>query len=104
MLQTLHIRSRSIRNVALAWCSPVRCYSECDESFLVDQQLIVLRLAKNRSHIIYTDTGLNGLHTAYVNVYQNSIICALKMHHYLMSWGINVAKNAKFLHGRFNLI
>ncbi|OJA16662.1 hypothetical protein AZE42_09265, partial [Rhizopogon vesiculosus] len=58
----------------------------------------MLQLAKARSHIIYTDTGLNGLHTAYVNVYQNSIISAIKMHHYLMSWGINVAKNAKFLH------
>lgn len=57
----------------------------------------MLLIAKARSHMIYTDTQLNGLHTAYVNVYQSFIITALKMHHYIMGWGTNVAKNAKFL-------
>jgi telomerase reverse transcriptase len=70
----------------------------------IEYQLIVPRIAKARSHMIYTDTQLNGLHTAYVNVYQSFIITALKMHHYIMGWGTNVAKNAKFLNSRLNLI
>lgn len=47
--------------------------------------------------MIYTDTHLNGLHTAHVNVYQSFLIAAMKMHHYIMSWGTSVEKNAKFL-------
>jgi hypothetical protein len=54
--------------------------------------------------MIYTDTQLNGLHTAHVNVYQSFIITAMKMHHYIMGWGTNIAKNAKFLNSRLNLI
>lgn len=58
----------------------------------------MLQLAKARSHMIYMDTDLNGPHTVYVNVYQNFIVSAMKMHCYLMAWGINIAKYTKFLH------
>lgn len=57
----------------------------------------MLLMAKSRSHMIYTDTQLNGLHTAHVNVYQSFIIAATKMHHYIMSWGLDIVKNQKFL-------
>jgi telomerase reverse transcriptase len=57
----------------------------------------MLQSAKARSHVIYTDTDLNGSHTVHVNVYQNFIVSAMKMHHYLMAWGIDVGKNTKLL-------
>lgn len=61
-------------------------------------------MAKSRSHMIYTDTQLNGLHTAHVNVYQSFIIAATKMHHYIMSWGLDIVKHQKFLNSKLNLI
>ncbi|KAG1839450.1 hypothetical protein DFJ58DRAFT_667754 [Suillus subalutaceus] len=54
--------------------------------------------------MIYTDTQLNGLHTAHINVYQSFTIAARKMHHYIMGWGTDVVKNAKFLKSRLNPI
>lgn len=53
-------------------------------------QLTCCRLAKSRSHIIYTDPKLNTAKTIYKNIYENFLLTAMKMHHYLRSWGIDV--------------
>jgi len=33
-----------------------------------------------------------------MNVYQNFLVVAMRMHHYLRSWGANIRKNLKFIH------
>ena len=57
----------------------------------------LLRLTKAKSHILFTDVGLNSRHTIYLNIYQNFLLSAMKMHHYLRQWGYNVKKNTSFL-------
>jgi hypothetical protein len=102
MLQIWSTQSQYTRGVALASCLSTRCCSKY--GFLrIENQLMVVRSAKARSHVIYTDTDLNGSHTVHVNVYQNFIVSAMKMHHYLMAWGIDVGKNTKLLRGELDL-
>jgi hypothetical protein len=33
-----------------------------------------------------------------MNAYQNFLVVAMRMHHYLRSWGANIRKNLKFIH------
>ena len=54
-------------------------------------------MAKSRSHIIYNDADLNSIDAIYVNVYQNFVLLAMKMHHYLRQWGLNIAKSRAFV-------
>ncbi|KAF7974772.1 hypothetical protein HWV62_11243 [Athelia sp. TMB] len=57
----------------------------------------MLQQAKLRSHIVYCDMGLNTEHTVYLNVYQNFVLTAMKMHRYIRTWGINTIKNSAFI-------
>ncbi|KAF7979113.1 hypothetical protein HWV62_43323 [Athelia sp. TMB] len=41
--------------------------------------------------------GLNTEHTVYLNVYQNFVLTAMKMHRYIRTWGINTIKNSAFI-------
>lgn len=43
---------------------------------------------------------LNTESVVYLNIYQNFILCAMKMHGYLRDWGLKANKNAAFLRGR----
>ncbi|KAG8935507.1 hypothetical protein FRC02_007866 [Tulasnella sp. 418] len=58
----------------------------------------MLRAAKLRNHVIYNDTALNTRKTVYINVYQNFIITAMKMHSYITSWGIDTSIHTKFIY------
>ena len=51
---------------------------------------------KLRSHIIYYDTDLNSVQTAYVNVYQSFQMIAMKYHAYLKVWRPQIARNPMF--------
>ena len=55
------------------------------------------RLAKSKSHIIYNDAELNSREAIYVNIYQNFTVLAMKMHHYLRQWGLDVDKSHTFI-------
>lgn len=57
------------------------------------------RHIKSRSHIIYNDFDLNTEQTVYLNIYQNFVLTAMKMHQYVRSGGINHDKNPKFVKG-----
>jgi len=57
----------------------------------------MLQQTKFRSHIIYCDADLNTEHTTYLNIYQNFLLTAMKMHQYIRSWGINMTKSSKFI-------
>jgi len=52
--------------------------------FFVDAALF--RLAKTRCHVIYTDPALNRKSVIYLNIYQNFLVAAMKMHCYLREW------------------
>ena len=56
------------------------------------------RLGRAKSHIIFCDTDLNTIPGVYLNAYQNFLVIAMRMHHYLRSWGANIRKNLKFIH------
>ena len=58
------------------------------------------RLAKAKSHPIYSDCTLNTDYVVHLNIYQNFLLCALKMHCYLRELDI-VLKNTRFLRGTF---
>ncbi|KAG9006699.1 hypothetical protein FRB93_008431 [Tulasnella sp. JGI-2019a] len=47
----------------------------------------MIHAAKMRNHVIFNDTNLNGRKIVYVNVFQNFLFTAMKMHGYLKSWG-----------------
>ncbi|TCD64911.1 hypothetical protein EIP91_003447 [Steccherinum ochraceum] len=57
----------------------------------------MLQLVKSRGHIIYTDAHLNTGHVIYCNVYRNFMSVAMKMHYYLRSWKLDIAKSSRFL-------
>ncbi|KAI0955894.1 hypothetical protein AcV7_006436 [Taiwanofungus camphoratus] len=86
-------------------------YSRYHESYLQDSLTVdlgrhvgvtfvhkMLQLTKSKSHIIYCDADLNSPHTIYLNIYQNFMISAMKMHHYLCHWGLDTRKNFTFIH------
>ena len=54
-------------------------------------------MAKSRSHIIYNDADLNSIDAIYVNVYQNFVLLAMKMHHYVRQLGLDLAKGHDFI-------
>ncbi|KAG7089455.1 hypothetical protein E1B28_011140 [Marasmius oreades] len=58
----------------------------------------MLLLAKTRSHVIYTDPQLNSENAVFMNVYQNFLIAALKMHCFLRHWDAKAKKNKDFIH------
>jgi hypothetical protein len=62
-----------------------------------------LRLGRAKSHIIFCDTDLNTIPGVYLNAYQNFLVVAMRMHHYLRSWGANIRKNLKFIHSMAQL-
>jgi len=57
----------------------------------------MLQQTKFRSHIIYCDSDLNSEHTVYLNIYQNFVLVAMKMHLYIRDWGISTNKSSKFI-------
>ncbi|THV07327.1 hypothetical protein K435DRAFT_605904, partial [Dendrothele bispora CBS 962.96] len=44
------------------------------------------RQAKAKAHIIYTDDRLNSKDVVHFNIYQNFLLCAMKMHVYIRCW------------------
>ena len=63
----------------------------------------IFRLGRAKSHIIFCDTDLNTIPGVYLNAYQNFLVVAMRMHHYLRSWGANIRKNLKFIHSMAQL-
>jgi hypothetical protein len=61
------------------------------------------RLGRAKSHIIFCDTDLNTIPGVYLNAYQNFLVIAMRMHHYLRSWGANIRKNLKFIYSMSRL-
>ncbi|KAF5367406.1 hypothetical protein D9758_003636 [Tetrapyrgos nigripes] len=59
----------------------------------------MLRQAKTRSHIIYTDNRLNSKHVVHSNIYQNFLLSAMKMYVYVRDWGLSTKSNERFILG-----
>ncbi|OJT07372.1 Telomerase reverse transcriptase [Trametes pubescens] len=57
----------------------------------------MMQLAKSKSHIVYNDATLNSAHAVHLNAYQNFTVLAMKMHHYLRQWGLDVPKHHAFV-------
>ncbi|KAF8690235.1 hypothetical protein AX14_003047 [Amanita brunnescens Koide BX004] len=57
----------------------------------------ILLSSKSRSHIIYTDTNLNSEHVVHLNIYQNFLLLAMKVHTYLRARGLGSRKNESFI-------
>jgi len=86
-------------------------YARYHDTFIVDSLTVdrgpragfaflhkMLQLGRTKSHIIFCDSHLNTLTGVYLNAYQNFLVVAMRMHHYLRSWGANIRKNLKFIH------
>ena len=83
-------------------------YTRCCSAFHNNQPRSLLipslpRLGRAKSHIIFCDTDLNTIPGVYLNAYQNFLVVAMRMHHYLRSWGANIRKNLKFIHSMAQL-
>src|SRR5216684_3570309 len=65
--------------------------------------IVILRLGRAKSHIVFCDTDLNTIPGVYLNAYQNFLVVAMRMHHYLRSWGANIHKNLKYIHSMSQL-
>jgi telomerase reverse transcriptase len=61
------------------------------------KRLGTTRLAKARSHALYCDERLNTEHVVYLNIYQNFVLSAMKMHGYFHTWGLDVGKSTQFI-------
>lgn len=59
------------------------------------------RWAKQKSHLIFTDTKFNSYHVACQNVHANFLFTAMKMINYLKSWGIDTTSHHKFILGEW---
>lgn len=57
----------------------------------------LLQMAKAKSHAIFSDRDLNTEYVVYLNIYQNSLMTAMKMHEYLRTWSLNGKRNNIFL-------
>ncbi|CAK5268459.1 unnamed protein product [Mycena citricolor] len=57
----------------------------------------MLLLAKARTHVIFNDSTLNSQTAVLTNIYQNFLLCALKMNSYLSEWGIDVRRHTPFI-------
>lgn len=62
------------------------------------------RQTKLRSHILYNDFDLNTDEGVYLNIYQNFVLTAMKMHQYIRNWGISPSKSPKYIKGMFSLV
>ena len=60
-------------------------------------------MAKAKSHAIFSDRELNTEYVVYLNIYQNSLMTAMKMHEYLRAWCVNRKQNNAFLRGKCNI-
>ena len=58
-------------------------------------------MAKAKSHAIFSDRDLNTEYVVYLNVYQNALLTALKMHEYLRTW--SGRRNNTFLRGKYKI-
>ncbi|GJE88721.1 telomerase reverse transcriptase [Phanerochaete sordida] len=85
-------------------------YSRYNDTFLSDSLTVdrsrrpgarftqkMLQLSQFTSHIIFSDPALNTADTVHRNIYQNFLISAMKMHHYIHSWKLDAEKHASFL-------
>ncbi|CCM03069.1 uncharacterized protein FIBRA_05189 [Fibroporia radiculosa] len=78
-------------------------YGRYNETYLVDSLTVErgrrsgVTLTKAKSHILFCDADLNSPRTVYLNIYQNFLLTAMKMHHYLHQWGLNTKKSSPFL-------
>jgi hypothetical protein len=61
--------------------------------------LIFSRMARTRSHILFTDSSLNSSFTVHLNIYENFLITAMKVVQYVMEWGVDVNKAQALLRG-----
>ena len=61
------------------------------------------RMAKAKSHAIFSDRELNTKHVVYLNIYQNSLMTAMKLHEYLQTWCVSKKRNNAFLRGKCNI-
>ncbi|KAF7773358.1 hypothetical protein Agabi119p4_5525 [Agaricus bisporus var. burnettii] len=57
----------------------------------------MLFLAKIRGHTIYTDPQLNRKSVIYLNIYQNLLLAAMKMHCYLREWSTRQCGSSKLI-------
>jgi telomerase reverse transcriptase len=64
---------------------------------------VTIRLAKARSHALYCDERLNAEHVVYLNIYQNFVLSAMKMHGYIHTWGLDVGKSTKFILSKLHI-
>ena len=64
----------------------------------------LLRLARAKSHAIFSDTVLNSEHVVYLNIYQNLLLTAMKMHQYIRDWGVSGRRNNSFLRSKFRTV
>lgn len=65
-----------------------------------DEVLKVDRLAKAKSHLIFCDVDLNTERCVYLNIYQNLLLIAIKMHKYLLDWSSSGKRNIAFLRSK----
>ena len=80
------------------------CTKCCSESFFSLMTRVLWskssrRQTKLRSHILYNDFDLNTDETVYLNIYQNFVLTAMKMHQYIRNWGIRPSKSPKYIKG-----
>ena len=60
-------------------------------------------MAKAKSHPIFADRELNTEYVVYLNIYQNSLMTAMKMHEYLRTWCVKSRRNNIFLRGKCDI-
>lgn len=109
----------SLHDQAFPWCgylinmkdlSVTFDYSRFHSSYLRDSLTVeigrrpgaafrkkMLHLAEHKSHPIFCDVRLNPISVVYQNAYQNFLICAMKMHHYLRVWKPNTTAKSTLL-------
>lgn len=79
--------------------SSIRCCSEYQLHPCVVASNAFERQTKLKSHILYCDFALNTEHNVYLNIFQNFVLTAMKMHRYIRNWGINANKSSDFIKG-----
>ena len=86
-----------IEGEALVWASLTGCFCKLKTTMPSSRNKLVSRYSKSRSHIIYTDASLNSEHVVHLNIYQNFLLLAMKMHTYLRARGLGSRKNESFV-------
>ena len=67
-------------------------------------KVFYFRLARAKSHAIFSDRELNSERVIYLNIYQNLLLTAMKMHEYIRDWGVSGRKNTTFLRSEFQTL